>query len=38
VNNVLEPIKYKGKNQTVFDVIGEHNGFPKVEAGHKDKL
>lgn len=36
-NNVLEPIKYKGKIKTVFDTIGEHNGFPKVEAGHKDE-
>jgi DNA (cytosine-5)-methyltransferase 1 len=34
--NVLVPIKYKGKIKTVFDAIGEHNGFPKVEAGHKD--
>lgn len=36
-NNVLEPVKYKGKLKTVYDVIGEHNGFPKVEAGHKDE-
>ncbi|ANO48460.1 DNA-cytosine methyltransferase [Flavobacterium columnare] len=36
-NNVLEPIKYTGKIKTVFDTIGEHNGFPKVEAGHKDE-
>lgn len=36
-SNVLEPIKYKGKIKTVFDTIGEHNGFPKVDAGHKDE-
>ncbi len=33
----LQPIKYKGKKQTVYDAIGEHNGFPKIEAGHKDE-
>lgn len=33
----LEPIKSEGDKLTVFDVIGEHNGFPKVKAGHKDK-
>lgn len=32
----LEPVKYNGEKLTVYDVIGEHNGFPKVEAGHKD--
>jgi DNA (cytosine-5)-methyltransferase 1 len=37
-NNVLEPIKYKGKLKTVYDTIGEHNGFPKVQAGPKTKL
>ncbi|MCC6702200.1 MAG: DNA cytosine methyltransferase [Fluviicola sp.] len=36
-NNVLEPIKYKGKLKTVYDTIGEHNGFPKVAAGHRDE-
>lgn len=36
-NNILEPIKYNGKIKTVFDTIGEHNGFPKIEAGHKDE-
>lgn len=36
-NNVLEPIKYTGKLKTVYDTIGEHNGFPKVEAGHRDE-
>ncbi len=35
-SNVLEPIKHKSKIKTVFDTIGEHNGFPKVDAGHKD--
>lgn len=33
----LEPIKYKGEKLTVYDVIGEHNGFPKINAGHKDE-
>ena len=36
-NNVLEPIKYAGKLKTVYDTIGGHNGFPKVEAGHRDE-
>lgn len=33
----LEPLKFKGKKLTVYDVIGEHNGFPRVPAGHKDE-
>jgi DNA (cytosine-5)-methyltransferase 1 len=33
----LAPIKHEGVKLTVYDVIGEHNGFPKVSAGHKDK-
>lgn len=36
-NKVLEPSKAKGKLKTVYDTIGEHNGFPKIEAGHKDE-
>lgn len=32
----IEPIKMKGKKKTVRDVIGVENGFPKVEAGHRD--
>jgi DNA (cytosine-5)-methyltransferase 1 len=36
-NTVLEPFKYEGKIKTVYDTIGEHNGFPKVNAGYKDK-
>ncbi len=32
----LEPIQIKGKKKTVRDVIGEKNGFPKVNAGYKD--
>lgn len=32
----LQPVKHEGEKLTVFDVIGEHNGFPKVNAGHKD--
>lgn len=33
----LEPLKSLEKKLTVYDVIGEHNGFPKVSAGHKDE-
>lgn len=33
---VLQPVKQEGKIKTVFDTIGERNGFPKVSAGHKD--
>jgi DNA (cytosine-5)-methyltransferase 1 len=36
-NYELEPVKFEGKKLTVHDVIGEHNGFPKVKAGHKDE-
>lgn len=36
-DEIISPIKYDGKIQTVYDAIGEHNGFPKVEAGHKDE-
>lgn len=36
-SEVLEPIKYTGKKLTVYDAIGEHNGFPRIEAGHKDE-
>lgn len=32
----LEPVKYEGERLTVADVLGEHNGFPKIAAGHKD--
>ncbi len=32
----IEPIKGQGKKLTVKDVIGEHNGFPKLKAGNKD--
>lgn len=32
----LYPIPVNGKKKTVRDVIGEHNGFPKVSQGHKD--
>jgi DNA (cytosine-5)-methyltransferase 1 len=34
---VIEPVKFEGKKLSVFDVIGEHNGFPKVPAGHRDE-
>lgn len=33
----LEPIKKEGKKLTVRDVLGVEHGFPKVEAGHRDK-
>ncbi|AQX02807.1 DNA cytosine methyltransferase [Elizabethkingia anophelis] len=33
----IEPAPLKGKKVTVRDVIGEHNGFPKVFQGNKDK-
>ena len=33
----ISPLKREGKKITVKDVIGESNGFPKIEAGHKDK-
>lgn len=32
----IAPIKREGEKLLVKDVIGEHNGFPKVKAGHKD--
>ena len=35
-NKEIEPEKKQCKKLTVRDVIGEKNGFPKVEAGHKD--
>lgn len=34
--NELQPVKNEGAKITVYDVIGEHNGFKKVDAGHKD--
>ena len=30
------PQKRRGAKRTVRDVLGEENGFPKIEAGHKD--
>lgn len=33
---VIEPQKYKGSKITVRDVLGEQNGFPKVQHGYKD--
>jgi DNA (cytosine-5)-methyltransferase 1 len=32
----IVPIQSSGRKLTVYDAIGEHNGFPKVEAGFKD--
>ncbi|MGY5351022.1 DNA cytosine methyltransferase [Wenyingzhuangia sp. IMCC45533] len=34
--NKIFPDKHKGKKITVRDVLGVKNGFPKIEAGHKD--
>jgi len=36
-NEELEPLKLKGEKPVVKDVLGVENGFPKIEAGHKDK-
>ena len=36
-NIELQPTKSTEEKLTVYDVIGEHNGFPKVSAGHKDQ-
>jgi len=33
----LQPQGYKEEKLTVYDVLGEHNGFPRVNAGHKDE-
>lgn len=35
-NTELIPMPESGRKLSVKDVIGEHNGFPKLEAGHKD--
>jgi DNA (cytosine-5)-methyltransferase 1 len=35
--DIVKPIAVEGARLTVRDVIGEHNGFPKVPAGHKDE-
>jgi DNA (cytosine-5)-methyltransferase 1 len=32
----IEPIKARGRRLKVKDIIGEHNGFPKLKAGNKD--
>ena len=32
----LAPQKREGKKITVRDVLGEHNGFPRIPAGYKD--
>ncbi|OZV69731.1 DNA cytosine methyltransferase [Winogradskyella aurantia] len=32
----IQPIEIEGEKLTVKDVLGEENGFPKIEAGHKD--
>ncbi len=33
----VEPLKRKSKKINVCDVIGTHNGFPNVSAGHRDQ-
>jgi DNA (cytosine-5)-methyltransferase 1 len=35
-NKEIEPERKLGKKLTVRDVLGEKNGFPKIDAGHKD--
>jgi DNA (cytosine-5)-methyltransferase 1 len=36
-SNELIPLNIEGKKVTVRDVLGEHNGFPRVSHGNKDK-
>jgi DNA (cytosine-5)-methyltransferase 1 len=36
-NKELEPVIHHGKKPTTRDVIGEHNDFIPIEAGHRDK-
>lgn len=33
----IKPLEIQGEKLVVKDVLGESNGFPKIEAGHKDK-
>ncbi len=33
----IAPLKNEGKKITVRDIIGEHNGFAKIEAGNRDE-
>lgn len=35
-NKEIEPLKVNGNKLTVRDVIGVENGFPKINAGHRD--
>jgi DNA (cytosine-5)-methyltransferase 1 len=35
-NQIIEPLKKNGEKPVLSDYIGQHNGFPKVPAGHKD--
>lgn len=35
-DTVIQPEKYIGEKLKVWDVLGEHNGFPKVKHGTKD--
>src|SRR5690554_16069 len=35
--NEIKPLEVEEKKLTVKDVLGEVNGFPKIEPGHKDK-
>lgn len=36
-DKVIAPLKKVGRKPVLSDFIGEHNGFPKVKAGHKDE-
>lgn len=36
-SNEIKPLEVEGKKLTVKDVLGEENGFPKIEPGHKDE-
>jgi DNA (cytosine-5)-methyltransferase 1 len=35
-DNEIKPLKSRARKLTVKDVIGVNNGFPKINAGHKD--
>jgi len=35
-SNTISPIQIEKPKITVRDVIGEHNGFPRISQGHKD--
>ena len=35
-NEEIKPIENSERKKVVYDAIGVHNGFPKIEPGHKD--